>query len=145
MTDAHCREVIERMRWGVAIRSSSIAACIDDGLVAFPDKVAEGVLAEVLPDVFDRVQFGGVRRQRQQGNVVRDHKGAAGFVPTGTVENEDGVGARSDLAADFGQVQGLGRDVDRRQDQRNGSLAVPEDATRVQPKRSSDETHWRGC
>lgn len=75
-----------------------------------------------LPDIFDGVQFRGIGRQRQQGNVVGDHQRAAGLVPAGTIENEDGVGAGGDLAADFGQVQGHGFDVDRWQDQRRRRL-----------------------
>lgn len=122
----------------------SLAAGIDDGLVAFPDEMAEGVLAEVLPDVFDRVQFRGVGWQRQQGDVVWDHQRAAGLVPTGSVENEDGVAAGSDLAADFGQVQGHGFDVDRRQDQRGRRLPRRTDgAEDVDPGIATISRCWR--
>src|SRR3954452_3235720 len=40
-----------------------LAAGRDDGLVVRPDPQAELVLAQVLPDVLDRVQLGAVARQ----------------------------------------------------------------------------------
>src|SRR3954452_1281565 len=40
-----------------------VAAGGDDGLVVRPDAMAELVLAQVLPDVLDRVQLGAVARQ----------------------------------------------------------------------------------
>src|SRR4051812_25054299 len=57
-----------------------VAAGRDDGVVVGPDPQAELVLAQVLPDVLDRVQLGAVARQRQEGEVLRDGE-AAGRVP----------------------------------------------------------------
>ena len=37
----------------------SVAASIDDGIVAFEDAVAEPVLAQVLPDILPAVGHGG--------------------------------------------------------------------------------------
>jgi len=49
---------------------SSLAARIDDDLVAVPDDGSKFVAAQILPDVFGRVQFGLIGRQRQQGDVL---------------------------------------------------------------------------
>src|SRR5438046_9717697 len=59
-----------------------LAAGRDDGVVALPDAMAELVLAQVLPDVLDRVQLGRVGRERQQGEVPGDGE-VAGAVPPG--------------------------------------------------------------
>src|SRR4051812_50197549 len=61
-----------------------VAAGGDDGLVVRPDAMAELVLAQVLPDVLDRIQLGRVGGQRQEGDVLGDGE-AAGAVPPGTV------------------------------------------------------------
>lgn len=46
-----------------------LTAGLDDGGVVVPDLEAESVLAEILPDVLDRVELGAVGRQRQERNV----------------------------------------------------------------------------
>src|SRR3954451_10572688 len=43
---------------------------IDNGFVAWPDLVAEPVLAHVFPDVLNRVRFRCIRWQGQQHDVV---------------------------------------------------------------------------
>ena len=40
-----------------------IAAGIDDSVVAGEDTIAELVLAQVLPDVLDRIELGRISRQ----------------------------------------------------------------------------------
>jgi hypothetical protein len=39
------------------------------------------VLARVLPDVLDRIEFGRIGRQFEQADVVRDIELAAGLMP----------------------------------------------------------------
>ena len=56
----------------------SIAAGIDDGVVAVEDTIAELVLAQVLPDILDRIEFGRIGRQLEQADVVRHLELAAG-------------------------------------------------------------------
>lgn len=80
------------------------AAVIEDVLVGMEDAVGEPVVPHELPDVFDRVQFWRPRRQRQQRDVVGDAK-VTGAVPTGLVEDDDGVGIGCDIAGDFFEVQ----------------------------------------
>jgi hypothetical protein len=42
---------------------------IDDIIVGFEDAVREPVVAHVLPDIFDRIEFRAFRRQRDNGDV----------------------------------------------------------------------------
>ena len=68
-----------------------------DGVVVFEDGVREPVLAEILPDVLDRFQFRGAGRQEDRRDVV-GHVEFARRVPSGSVEDENGVGAFGDVA-----------------------------------------------
>ena len=77
-----------------------LATGLDDGVVIFEDAVREPILAEVLPDVLDRVQLGGARGQQDDGEVFRNLE-LAGAVPTGAVHQDDAMGLGSDVAADF--------------------------------------------
>src|SRR6266404_512443 len=43
-------------------RIPSLAACLDDVLVALPDPHAELIATQILPDVLDRVELGRVGR-----------------------------------------------------------------------------------
>ena len=38
----------------------SFATGLDDGVIIFEDAVGEPILAQVLPDILDRVQLGGI-------------------------------------------------------------------------------------
>ena len=46
-----------------------IAAVIDNIVVGFEDAVREPVVAHILPDIFDRIEFRALRRQRDNGDV----------------------------------------------------------------------------
>ena len=47
----------------------SVTAVIDDIVVGFEDAVREPVVAHILPDIFDRIEFRALRRQRDNGDV----------------------------------------------------------------------------
>jgi hypothetical protein len=49
-----------------------ITADFEYGCVGFEDAVAEIVLAQILPDIFHRVEFRAIRRQMQEVYVRRD-------------------------------------------------------------------------
>lgn len=68
------------------------------------DAVGEPVLAQVLPDVLDRVEFGRAGRQQDDGEVLGDLK-LVGLVPSGAVHEDDGVRLGGDVAADLVEVQ----------------------------------------
>lgn len=90
----------------------SVAAGIDDGIIGVPDAMAELVLSEELPDIFYGVEFRGVGWQRQERNVFRHDETASALVPSGTVENDDGMRVRADAFGDFGEMQAHGFGID---------------------------------
>src|SRR5712675_506298 len=53
----------------VGARIPGVAAVIDDIVVGFEDSVREPIVAHVLPNVFDRIEVGGFRRQCENGDV----------------------------------------------------------------------------
>ena len=61
----------------------SIAARVDDGIVAFEDAVAEAVLAQVFPDIFDWIEFGRVGWQLEQADILRQFERPARHVDQG--------------------------------------------------------------
>lgn len=63
----------------------------DDVVVALEDAIGEVVVAQELPDVLDRVEFRGARRQWQESDVVRNDE-RPGEMPARLVEDENGVG-----------------------------------------------------
>ena len=91
-------------------------------VVGFEDAVGEPIVADELPDVLDRVQFQGSRRQWKQGDVVRDGE-FGGHVPSGLIKHQHGVGARINGRADLGEMGSHRRSVAPRHDQR-GALAL---------------------
>lgn len=82
----------------------SVASLVDNIVVAFEDCDREFVAAHIFPDIFDRVEFGCVGRQRDEGDVVRDGE-VFGDVIARAIEHEGGLAARRDLPADLGQMQ----------------------------------------
>ena len=81
-----------------------VAGLVDDVVVAVEYCDREFVAAQVFPDVFDRVEFGRIGRQRDERDVVRNGE-VFGDVIARAIENESGMAAWSDLAADLGQMQ----------------------------------------
>jgi hypothetical protein len=65
----------------------------------------EPIVAHELRDVLRRVQFGRFRRQGQDGDVVGDRQPGR-EVPSGLIEEQDGVCAGRDSSGNFLQVQG---------------------------------------
>jgi hypothetical protein len=78
-------------------------------VVGFEDPIGKLILAHELPNVLDRVQFGRSWRHGHQGDVGRDRQLVRG-VPTGLVEDEDGVGPGRHLEGDLVEMPlyGLG-------------------------------------
>ena len=103
-----------------------VAAGVDDGLVAGEDQSVEEVMPEELPQIFDRVEFRAVGRQRQQREVVGDAQGL-GAVSARLVEDDDRVAVGGDVLADLGQMQAHGFGVDGGQYERGGGTAARAD------------------
>jgi hypothetical protein len=96
-----------------------LAAFVEDVGVAVEDGDGELVLAQILPDVLDRIELRSIGRQVQKGDVV-GHVEIVCSVPTRPIEDEDGVRPRGDLAGDLGQVQGQAVGVGLGQDESGG-------------------------
>jgi len=86
------------------------------------DSVGEAVLAQVLPDILDRIEFRAPGRQRQESDVGR-HDELVREVPSGLVEHQHGVRSRRHCFGDLGQMQGHRRAVAAWQGE-SGALAL---------------------
>lgn len=93
-----------------------LAGQVEELVIAGEDTVGEEIVAHELPKVFDRVQLGRFWRQRQEGDVLRDREGL-GHVPSGLIQNEDGMLARSDFGGDLHEMEVHGFRVAARQNQ----------------------------
>ena len=69
-------------------------------VVGVVDPGIEKVMSEELKEVLDRVQFWGIGRQEEQRDVVGEVE-IMGGMPSGLVEDNDGMDAVGDLGADF--------------------------------------------
>ncbi len=100
----------------------SLAAMVEDVVVGLEDPVRQPVVAHELPDVLNRVELGRFGRQRQEGDVGGDRE-LGGDVPSGLVEQDDGVCAGGDGLRYLRQMQGHGFGVATGQDE-SGALAL---------------------
>ena len=89
---------------------------IDDIVVGFEDAVREPVVAHVLPDIFDWIEFRAFRRQRDNGDIGGNHQSCR-QMPSGLIDEKDGVGSGSDGVGDFCQMQVHRLGIAGRQDQ----------------------------
>ena len=83
------------------------AAVIDNVLVGREDAVRQPVVTHELPDVFDRVQLGASGWQRHERDVVR-HDQFCRSVPTGPIEQQDGMCAWRDVESNLFEVHAHG-------------------------------------
>ena len=81
-----------------------IATVVEDIVVGEEHAVGEPVVADELPDVLDRVEFGALRRQWHERDVGR-YGELVRQVPSRLVKEQYGVAARRDGRGDLGQVQ----------------------------------------
>ncbi len=80
------------------------AAMVEDIVVGFEDAVRQPVVADELPDVFQWVELGAFRRQRQQGDVGWEDQ-ARRDVPACLVKDQHGMGTRRHGGRYLGEVQ----------------------------------------
>lgn len=85
-------------------RIPGVAAVVDDIVVGFEDAVREPVVAHVLPDVFNLIEFGGFRRQSDDGDIAGNDQ-SRGQMPSGLIDEKDSVGSWCDGLGDFHEVQ----------------------------------------
>ena len=81
-----------------------IATVVENILVGEEHAVGEPVVADELPDVLDRVEFGALRRQWHERDVGR-YGELVRQVPSRLVDEECGVATGGDGGGDLGQVQ----------------------------------------
>lgn len=62
----------------------------DDIVIGLEDAVRQPVLTHEVPEIFDRVQFRRLRRQRQDRDVAWDDE-IIGHVPARLIHDEDGM------------------------------------------------------
>ena len=109
---------------------------IDDVVIGLEDAVGEPVVADELPDVFDRVELGRLRRQRHQGDIVGDVE-LGRKVPAGLIEQQNSMGSRRHRSGDLGQMQSHGGGIAARQNKAGGDALSrangPEDVGRARP------------
>ena len=100
-----------------------VTAVVDDVGLGAKDAIGQPVVADELPDILDRVQFGTFGRQRHQRDIGRHHE-AIRQVPPGLVEQQHGVRPGRHRARHLGQVQVHRCGVAAGQDEPRG-LALP--------------------
>ena len=103
-----------------------VAGLVEDVVVTVEDGDREFVATQIFPDVFDRVEFGCVGRQRDQRDVVRNDE-IFGDVITGAIEDEGSVAARRNPPADLRQMQGHDLGVGGWDDERRRDAALRTD------------------
>jgi hypothetical protein len=93
-----------------------VAAVIDDIVVGFEDAVREPVVAHVLPDVFNGIEFRALWRQGENGDVGGNEQSCR-QMPSGLIDEKDGMGSQCDGVGDFRQMQVHRLGIAGRQDQ----------------------------
>jgi len=98
------------------------AAGVHDVVVCIEDSSGQIVLAQILPDIFLRVEFGAVGRQAQEGDVFRHDEFVALLVPACAVDHDDGMSALGHMTADLRKVPVHGIRVCLGQDERHAGV-----------------------
>src|SRR5216683_7693942 len=76
------------------------AAVVDDVVEGLEDTVRQPVCSHELPDVLLRVELGRAWRQRQERDVAWSLE-VFGAVPSGLIEDQNGVSAGRDFGCDL--------------------------------------------
>ena len=92
------------------------AAMVDEIVIGFENTVREPVVAHVLPDVLNRVEFWGFWRQGDNGDVGGNDQSRR-QVPSSLIDQEHGVGTGRDGLGNFSKVQVHCLGIAGRQDQ----------------------------
>src|SRR6266705_3974350 len=106
--------------------SPGVLAGIENVVVALEHPVGEIGLAQVLPDVFSRIELRTCRRQPHHCEVFRHLEFGRG-VPAGLVGNDHGVGAGRDRMAYLFEVLAHRRRVGIRHDDGGAGVAARAD------------------
>ena len=104
----------------------SIAAVVEDVVIGFEDAVGQPVLSHELPHVLGRIELGRSGREREGCDVVGDDE-RLGEMPSGLIEDQDGMSTGSDLAGDFIDVELHGARVAGRKNNGGADAALGTD------------------
>ena len=109
---------------------------VEDVVVGLEDTVGEPIVAHELPDVFYGVELGRFRRQRQERDVVWNGQ-LRRNMPSGLIEDENGMRAGSNRKRDLFQMESHGLGVARGKNE-TGAFSLyradgAEDVGRVRP------------
>ena len=77
---------------------------VEDVAVGREDSIGEPVISHELPDVLDRVEFGALRWQRDDGDVVGNDQSLR-HMPSCLVQKQDGMSSRRDGLGNLSQMQ----------------------------------------
>ncbi len=77
---------------------------VDDIVVRLEDAVRQPIVAQELPDILRRIEFGAFCRQRHEGDVGR-YDQLVRHVPAGAVDEESSVRVGRDVLGDLGKQQ----------------------------------------
>jgi len=102
---------------GMKAGGELIHDCVQRG----EDSVGDVVLAQVIPEVFDRVEFGAVGREGQQMNGGGNLQGRGGM-PTGPIQQHQAM-IVGEAGGGVGEEQGHGFAIHPGQDPR-GEFAI---------------------
>ena len=91
-------------------------AGIHDGRQAGKHRVGQPMAAQIVPNALDRIELRALRRQLQQGDIARHHESLAPM-PTGTIEDQHGMGILGNLATDLAEMMVHGQGIADRHDQ----------------------------
>ena len=117
--------------WLIGELVPSVTTMGDDVVIGSEDPVGEPVFPHVLPDVLNRIEFRRFGGQGHQRDVFRDIE-LAGEMPSGPIDQEDGMGAWCHGFGDLRQMQGHRVGVAPGQDQPGrGSLSWADGAEDV--------------
>src|SRR3954470_19048088 len=109
-------------------RVPGVAAVVDDVVEGFEDAVGQPVGPHELPDVFLRIELRRARRQRQERDVAWRLE-AFGAMPSGLIENENGVGAGSDFRCDLVEMKLYRLGIAKREHESSSGSEVETDCT----------------
>ena len=119
-----------------------IATVINESMDVVEHAVGEPVVADELPDILLRVQFGAFRWQRDDGDVVWNDE-MVREVPSGLIGQQQCMTARRHIGRDRCEMQVHHRGVAPGQDQTDGLALLGTDGTEDVGRRGA-LVGWRG-
>ena len=123
------RDTVEEMRRFLALKGyRELLQRLRSAREGNKDAVRQPILTHELPDVFLGIEFGRARRQRQERDIAWNPEVFC-TMPSGLIEDENGVSTGGDFGCDFVEVKLHGLGVAGRQHEGCASSAFGADRT----------------